>query len=106
MSLDQNPDNHGNGYNIPYETCVRDSSPGSSLPSPAIGAFACCALASLVEADYKTSVLNWNTVWGMLEIGGHTEQVSVKLFMAFVLAFALAFAAGLYFVEILPHSGR
>ena len=41
----------------------------------------------------------------MLEIGGHTEQVSLKLFMAFVVGFAVAFAAGLYFMEILPYSG-
>jgi hypothetical protein len=32
--------------------------------------------------------------------------VSLKVFMAFVLGFALAFAAGWYFIEILPHSGR
>jgi hypothetical protein len=31
--------------------------------------------------------------------------MSLKLFMAFVLGFALAFAAGWYFLEILPHLG-
>jgi hypothetical protein len=36
-----------------------------------------------------------------------TEQVSLKVFMAFLMGFALAFAAGLYFIEILAqHSGQ
>ena len=40
------------------------------------------------------------------ELGGHTEQVSLKVIITFVLGFALAFAAGWYFIEISPHSGR
>jgi len=37
---------------------------------------------------------------------GHTEPVSPKVIITFVLGFALAFAAGWYFIEISPHSGR
>jgi hypothetical protein len=32
--------------------------------------------------------------------------VSLKIIIAFVVGFALTFAAGWYFGEILPHSGR
>jgi hypothetical protein len=49
------------------------------------------------ELDYRLGIAgSW----------GHTEQVSLKVFITFVLGFALAFAAGWYFIEILPHSGR
>jgi hypothetical protein len=36
----------------------------------------------------------------------HTEQVSLKVIITFVLGFALAFAAGWYLSASLPHSGQ
>ena len=37
---------------------------------------------------------------------GHTEQVSLKVIITFILGFALDFAAGWYLGASLPHSGR
>jgi hypothetical protein len=48
---------------------------------------------------------DWNTVWGMLGKWGHTEQVSLRVIITFILGFALAFAAGWYLGASLPHSG-
>jgi hypothetical protein len=42
----------------------------------------------------------------MLGIRSHIEQVSLKAIFAFILGFALVFAAGWYLSASMAHSGR